>query len=154
MYRILLQSPLGKKKDLVNDLFTCNHILTKEILLSSKDIILEIENNKTIIIPKKHRIIFINSELDYTFIEILDENNLEDFYSIDDGNLKCNFSPDTYINKLVIIFAIMKNKRTGLSNWLIKSIKEKLFIYTCNIYPGSSGGVIVKSKYKLCCRNA
>jgi hypothetical protein len=55
---------------------------------------------------------------------------------------------------LVIIFAIMKNKRTGLSNWLIKPIKEKLFIYTCNIYPGSSGGVIVKSKYKLCCRNA
>ena len=37
----------------------------------------------------------------------------------------------------------MKNKRPGLSNGLIKIIKNGQFIYTCNTYPGSSGGVIV-----------
>ena len=37
----------------------------------------------------------------------------------------------------------MKNKRSGLSNGLIKIIKNDKFIYTCNTYPGSSGGVIV-----------
>jgi small GTP-binding protein len=37
----------------------------------------------------------------------------------------------------------MKNKRPRLSNGLIKSINKGQFIYTCNTYPGSSGGVIV-----------
>ena len=53
----------------------------------------------------------------------------KDFYSVDDGNLKTNFSGDIYKNKNVIIFAIMKNKRSGLSNGLIKIIKNDKFIF-------------------------
>ena len=134
--------PLGDKKELVNVLFTCHHVLTQKILKSSEYIILQI-NKKEKKLFLKNRRIFSNPQLDYSCIEILDEDDIEDFYSIDDANLKKNFSSEYYKDKLVIIFAIMKNKRPGLSNGLIKSINKGQFIYTCNTYPGSSGGVIV-----------
>lgn len=39
----------------------------------------------------------------------------------------------------------MRNNRTGLSNGVMKKTKNNnFFIYTCNTYPGCSGGVIVK----------
>ena len=116
--------PLGKKKELVNFLFTCEHVLSKDSLCSSNYIILEVGNKNEKKLSIKNRRIFSSQELDYSCIEILDEDNIEDFYSIDDGNLKTNFSGDIYKNKHVIIFAIMKNKRTGLSNGLIKIIKN------------------------------
>ena len=134
--------PLGDKKELVNFLFTCHHVLTQKILASSEYIILQIKK-KEIKLPIKNRRIYSNPELDYSCIEILDKDDIEDFYSIDDSSLKKNFSSEYYLDKLVIIFAIMKNKRPGLSNGLIKSVKNGQFIYTCNTYPGSSGGVIV-----------
>ena len=37
----------------------------------------------------------------------------------------------------------MKNERLELSNGLIKNIKDQLFLYTCNTFPGSSGVVIL-----------
>ena len=43
----------------------------------------------------------------------------------------------------------MKNKRSGLSNGLIKIIKNDKFIYTWNTYPGSSGGFIVNQNTKF-----
>ena len=136
--------PLGDKKELVNVLFTCHHVLTKEILLLSKNIKLEIDKKEKIL-PIKNRRIYSNPEMDYSCIEILDEDDIEDFYSIDDASLKKKFNPEEdYKGKLFIIFAIMKNNKTGLSNGVIKSIKKNEFLYTCNTYPGCSGGVIVK----------
>ena len=59
--------------------------------------------------------------------------------------MKKKFNPvEEYKGKLFIIFAIMKNNRTGLSNGVMKFIKNHFFLYTCNTYPGCSGGVIVK----------
>ena len=133
--------PLGKN-ELINVLATCNHVLNKEILISHENIQIEI-NKKNKKIPKKGRRIYTNPKLDYTCIEILDDDEIDDFYSIDDINLNKNFSGENYLDKLVIIYAIMKNKRLGLSNGLIKKIQDKLFLYTCNTFPGCSGGVIL-----------
>ena len=38
--------PFGEKRKLINFLFTCNQILTADILLSSKDIIIELMEKK------------------------------------------------------------------------------------------------------------
>ena len=133
--------PLGKI-ELINVLITCNHVLSSKILLSSENIKIEI-NKEEKVISKKGRRIFTNDKLDYTCIEILDDDEIDDFYSVDDINLNKNFSGEKYINKLVIIYSIMKNKRLGFSNGLIKTAKDKLFLYTCNTYPGCSGGVIL-----------
>lgn len=135
--------PLGNKKELVNFLLTCHHVISKENLSLNKKIILEIGNKEEKELFVQNRRIFSNPELDYTCVEILDEDNIEDFYSIDDGSLKTNFSGEFYKDKHIINFAIMKNKRSGFSNGLIKAVKDSSFIYTCNTYPGSSGGAIV-----------
>ena len=128
--------PFGAKKELINVLFTCHHVLTKEFILSSNDIKLEI-NKKEKLLPIKKRRIYSNPEIDYSCIEILDEDDLDDFYSIDDISLKKNFSPEGYKDKQVVIFAIMKNLKIGFSNGLIKQGKKImitiLFIHVTQI---------------------
>jgi len=149
--KILLESGYGSgffcriplsKTEIIDALITCNHVLTETIILSSQNIKIEI-NKENKELSKKGRRIFTNPKLDYTCIEILDDDGIDDFYSIDDKNLNKNFSGEYYIDKLVIIYAIMKNRRLGLSNGLIKKMNDKLFLYTCNTFPGCSGGVIL-----------
>ena len=116
--------------------------MNQKILLSSQSIKIEI-NKKNKEISKKGRRIFTNPKLDYTCVEIFDDDEIDYFYFVDDFSLNNNFSGEKYINKLAIIFAIIKNESLGLSNGLIKNIKDQLFLYTCNTFPGSSGGVIL-----------
>ena len=85
--------PFGDKKELVNALFTCHHVLTQKILSSTEHIILQI-NKKEKKLSLKNRRIYSNPQLDYSCIEILNEDDIEDFYSIDDGNLKKIFSSE------------------------------------------------------------
>ena len=61
------------KIELINVLITCNHVLSSKILLSSENIKIEI-NKKEKVISKKGRRIFTNDKLDYTCIEILDDD--------------------------------------------------------------------------------
>ena len=87
-----------------------------------------------------------SEELDYSCIEILDDDGIDDYYQLDDIILKKDYSNDLYLNKMknhIIIFAIMKNKRRGHSIGLIKNKNDYLFTHNCNTYPGCSGGAIV-----------
>ena len=79
--------PLIQKKEILNALIISHHILTKENLLSSNDIIIEVDK-KEIKLSKKNRKIYYNSELDYSCIEILKKDKIKDFYTIDESNLK------------------------------------------------------------------
>ena len=134
--------PLSLKKELLNALIISPHILTKENLLSVDQIIIDIDK-KEIKLSKKNRRIFYNSELDYLCIEILKKDKIKDFYLIDDSNLTKNINDEFYINNMIIIISIMKNGRIGIYNGIIKSIKNKQFIYESNIFNGNNGGIIL-----------
>lgn len=134
--------PLNQKKDIFNALIISHHILTKENLLSSNDLIIETAQ-KEIKLSKKNRRIYYNSKLDYSCIEILKKDKIKDFYSIDESILTNNFNEEFYINNIIIIISIMKNERIGIYNGIIKSKKDKQFIYESNIFHGNYGGIIL-----------
>ena len=62
------------------------------------------------------------------------------------------FANENYLNQKVFIYAInnIKNERKLVfSNGIIKNSKDSYFAYTCNTYPGCSGGCIV-NQYNNC----
>ena len=132
--------------NLLNVLLTCEHVLKKDIVYSKKDIRIKVNDSIKNISLSKKRKKWSSEELDYSCIEILDDDGIDDYYQLDDIILKKDYSNDLYLNNMkshIIIFAIMKNKRRGHSIGLIKNKKDHLFAHNCNTYPGCSGGAIV-----------
>ena len=124
-------------------LITNNHVLSEDDL--ENDIIIKINDEKKII-SLKDRKKWTNKELDFTCIEIKEEkDNIHTFFNLDDKVLDKNYSNDCYLNQKVIIFAINMNdgQQVGFSNGVIKKNINSFFAYTCNTYPGCSGGCIV-----------
>jgi hypothetical protein len=123
-------------------LITNNHVLSKNELES--DLKIKI-NGETKIISLKGRKKWTDETIDFTCIEIKEEeDNIHTFFNLDDNVLDKNYSNDCYLNHHVIIFAINKNdKQVGFSNGVIKQNEKSFFAYTCNTFPGCSGGCIV-----------
>ena len=123
-------------------LITNNHVLSKDAL--ENDIKIKL-NGKIKIISIKGRKKWTDKEMDFTCIEIKEEeDNIHTFFNLDDKVLDKNYSNDCYLNQKVFIFAINKNdKQIGFSNGVIKENKEPFFAYNCNTYLGCSGGCIV-----------
>lgn len=138
--------PIQKDNNLLNVLLTCKHVLKKDIVYSKKDIKIKVNDAIKNISLSKKRKKWSSEDLDYSCIEILDDDGIDDYYQLDDIILKKDYSNDLYLNNMkssIIIFAIMKNKRRGHSIGLIKNKKDHLFAHNCNTYPGCSGGAIV-----------
>lgn len=131
-----------REKKEINFLFTCNHLLPAEKILSSMNIVLEI-NGKEKKLSLKNRRIYNNSELNYSCIEILNKDKIKSSYSIDESNNLESLKSDCYTNKFVMIISLMKNGRLGLFNGLINSTQKEEFIYESNSYLKYSGGVIL-----------
>ena len=131
--------------NLSNVLLTCEHILNQDIIFSEKDITIIVNNTKKTI-SLKNRKKWSDKQLDYSCIEILEEDNIDDYYQLDDIIFKRDYSNNMYSEKgkrnKVIIFAIMKGRR-GHCSGLIKNIANCYFYHNCKNYKGSSGGVIV-----------
>lgn len=132
---------------LLNVLITCWHVLGEDIVFSDENIILIVNNCEKTISLKKERKRWTNKEMDYSCIEILEEDGIEDYYRLDDIFNSHNANKN-YINKNIIIFCIMNNKR-GHCDGLIKKVDKFMFVHTCNTYEGSSGGAIVNKNNNL-----
>ena len=94
----------------------------------------------------KDRKIWSNEEIDYSVIEILEKDEINDFYQLDDIILKNNYKNELYIEdgrRHLIIFGIMKNQKRGHSIGLIKKVKDSFFVHNCNTDKGCSGAAIV-----------
>ena len=87
--------------------------------------------------------------MDYFCVEILKEDKIRDFYLLDEKILKNNYSNDIYLNKHIFAFGIMKNKKRGHSDGLIKFIDKFHFIHNCNTDKGCSGAVIINKNIGL-----
>ena len=128
-------------------LITCNHVLSKDLIKSNNiNIIL---NGQTKTLSLNQRKIWTDEIIDFTCIEIKEkEDNIYTFFNLDDNV----FTNELYLNQNVIIYGINNNKiesKLVFSNGIIKNSKGCKFAYTCNTYPGCSGGCIV-NKYDNC----
>ena len=131
-------------------LITKNSVLSR-YLLNCQDYINIIINGETKVIPLKNRKIWTDEKIDFTCIEIKEEeDNIYTFFNLDDDVLDNKDSNDIYLNKKVVIFGINKDdKQIVFSNGLINRNKDCFFEYTCNDFLGSSGGCIV-NQYNNC----
>ena len=134
---------------LINVLLTCEHVLEYDVVFSDKDLKIIVNNEEKIISLKKKRKRWSNKIMDYSCIEILKEDNIKDYYILDDKILKDDYSNDIYKGKNIFIFNIMKNKKWGHSDGLILDINKFNFYHSCNIDKGCSGGVIVNKNNNL-----
>ncbi len=125
-------------------LITNDHVLPKEILNYKNDIEIII-NGETKTISLKQRKIWNDKEMDFTCIEIKEkEDNIHTFFNLDDNALDNNSDISYYLNKNVIVYGINKiGKKVSFSNGIIKKNEDCFFSYTCNTFPGCSGGCIV-----------
>ena len=132
--KILLLSE--NKNILLNVLITWEHVLKKNILSADNFIRIKV-NNAIKQLSLKDRKIWSNEEIDYYVIEILEKDEIDAFYLLDDIVLKNNYKNEIYIEddrKHLIIFVIMKNQRRGHSIGLIKKVKDSfLFIIKIQI---------------------
>ena len=141
------------KNLLIPALITCSHVIPKKLIEYYQNIILFI-GNEFKIIPLKQRKIWINETIDYTCIEIKEEeDNIHTFLDLDDNIFNENYSNEYYLNQEVLLFAMNKlknEKRLVFSNGKIKNNKNYDFTYTCNTYSGCSGGCIVnQNNYRV-----
>ena len=126
-------------------LLTNNHVLSRDELNSMDYIIITIDGEGKAI-PLNGRKKWTDEKIDFTCIEIREEeDDIHTFYNLDDSVFDNKYSNDYYLNKKVLIFAINQNdgKEVGLSNGIIIKNENCFFNYTCNTYPGCSGGCIV-----------
>ena len=131
----------------IHALITCNHVLSKDLIKTNNiNIIL---NGQTKTLSLNQRKIWTDEIIDFTCIEIKEkEDNIYTFFNLDDNV----FTNELYLNQNVIIYGINKNKigsKLVFSNGIINKSYDCNFEYTCNAYPGCSGGCIV-NQYDNC----
>jgi hypothetical protein len=121
---------------LIPVLITCNHVLSKDLIKKNNINIILNGQDKTISLNQRK--IWTDEKIDFTCIEIKEkEDNIYTFFNLDDNI----FTNEFYLTANVIIYG-MQNSLV-FSNGIIKNNKDGIILYTCNTYPGCSGGCIV-----------
>ena len=120
-------------------LFTNNHILNRESIKVGN--VIKIENsNKTIKITDERKT-FTNEELDYTCIEILEEDKIYNFFEIDDSILNNRISLK---NEEIFILQYPNNKPLSFSAGKIINIRQNKIIHSAITDFGSSGSPLIR----------
>ena len=125
-------------------LITNDHVLPRDLLNNIESIEINFDGESKAITLKQRKI-WNNKKMDFTCIEIKEEEDkIHTFFNLDDSELDKNGSNEEYLKMKVLIFGINKNdKEVGISNEIIKKNDHCFFAYTCNTFPGCSGGCIV-----------
>ena len=133
---------------IMKGLFTNNHILKEDLIKENS--IIQIKHNDEIkeIKITSNRFKCTNVKLDYTCIEILDNEDYNDFFEIDD-NINCRNPNVQYGNKLCVILQFPNNQDLSCGEGLIEGIKNanntNIIIHKITTDFGSSGSPIFLS---------
>ena len=123
-------------------LLTNNNILDKTFLDNEKKLIYFIDKNgkeiKKEINLEKKRYKYTNEELNFTVIEIIEEDEIIDFLEID----KMINSKD-YLNEKIYLIQYPKGKKMKFSEGKIIGKKDNLFVYTLGIDNDFSGSPLL-----------
>jgi len=129
-------------------LITNNHIIDQNFLDKEEELIIYLEENKKqekiIIDLNSGRFKITNKELDYTLIEILDEDLIDDFFEIDENKTK----NENFINESVFNLQFCKGQYLNVSiGKIIATSKNgpRLFLYDAGTDEGSSGSPIIST---------
>ena len=148
---------LSQKNQIIKVLFTCNHVLTENFLLSNNEIDIEFNNEKRKIVFKDNkRKIWMNEKLDYTCIEILNTDDIKEFLQTDIEIFEESYNKNLSKQE-IFLFGYNKDEdenepKQGFESGIILGYnkKNKQFFANYNSTPGASGGaVLLKKGHKL-----
>jgi len=122
-------------------LITNNHILNEDDIKINKYITIEKKKKKKEIKITEKRKVYTNKELDYTCIEILKNDKIEDYFKID-NNLMDN-SIKIYKDYEIFILQYPKGNELSFSDGIILGIQDSKLIHNCSTCEGSSGSPII-----------
>ena len=126
-------------------LLTNNHVLDEARIKGDKGLdILYNGKIKKINLSKRKR--YTDKDIDYTCIEIFDEDNIEQFYYIDPRVFKND--PSLFFDEDIFVLHYPKGGDLSFSLGKIKDVKNSRIYHNCSTKGGSSGSPIV-SRYNL-----
>ena len=127
-----------------NKIFKClltnNHVLDKNSIKEGKTI----KSSYKSTLKKfeiKNRKCHTNEDLDYTYVEIFDYDQIEDFLEI--ANEKSPNYNEEYLNDDIAILQYSKGGPLSIKGGRLKEIKNDLIYHTIPTYNGSSGSPII-----------
>ena len=129
--------PLGNT--LIKFVFTNNHILNQNSIKEGEIVKCRYKNTLKKFEIKKRRC-YTNEVLDYTCIEILDEDQIEDFFEIE--NEKSN-NPKEYNGEDIAIPQYPKGGPLKINAGHLVNIEENQIYHHVKTYKGSSGSPII-----------
>ena len=122
---------------LMKVLFTNNHVINN----LNSDIKIE-HNRKKKIIKLNNRFKCTNEELDYTCIEILEEDGFNNYFKID-KNINNNNPYEEYKYDEFVMIQYPGGDDVSFAEGYINQIKDKNILYTMNTEYGSSGSPLI-----------
>ena len=127
------------KYETIKMLFTNNHVLNKESIKIGNIIKCAYKKEIKIIEITKERFCNTNADLDYTCIQIFNDDKIEDFYEIEN-----NKNPkDNYSNEDICLMQYPKGGPLTLKTGHLKKIDEEEIQHSVTTFKGSSGSPII-----------
>ena len=126
------------EKNNIKLLLTNNHIINDNFLESKKDLEVEIDNIITIINLSIPRFKYTNKEFDFTIIEIIQQDNISHFLSVNEDIENKNFK-----DKQIFSLHYPKGKNMMLSLGKVKDVIDDKLFYSISTDKGSSGCPII-----------
>jgi len=128
-------------------LITNYHVLDKDYLKTENHIKLLIKDKseeKIIKLKNKNRRIFFDDKIDYACIELLEEDNIYDFFIVDPRIYNKNYRHKIFEKETIVISGFPGKTNLITDDGIINSIeKSGIFYHTANTNPGSSGAPII-----------
>lgn len=126
----------------IKALITNNHVINEEFLLKEETLTYIIAENKEEIKKeinlKKNRLKITNKELDFTIIEILNEDQISNFLEIEE-----NINIKDYEDEQIFTFQFPGGKKLKYSHGKNLGLKDNFFLYSVGTLGGSSGSPII-----------
>ena len=129
------------KNEKIKMLFTNNHVLNNESIQIGKIIKCAYKNKIKVIEITEKRFCQTNADLDYTCIQIFNDDKIEAFYEIE--NEKNKHPEDNYLNEDICIMQYPKGGSLTLKTGDLKQIDEEKIQHSVTTFKGSSGSPII-----------
>ena len=122
-------------------LLTSISILSPIDIKNKKEIILDYKNSEKILKINEDRKIFSDNDLGYICIEIIDEDEIDNFLKLEKNIF--NLENSSFINKKIFIPKYQNNKDISFSSGNIISYKNNKLEHDCDIKEDSLGAPII-----------
>ena len=103
-------------------ILTNNHVISKEFLESNDEIVIEICEIKKKINLKKERFIYSDAKKDFTIIQILESDYIDNYLEIDNSIWKSNYKDED-----ILCLQYPHGKELKYDTWEINKIKNGIF---------------------------